>query len=350
MLRAVLALLAVAAAGAAFVVARDRIETVPSRAVLIGAPLRAATAEGDRIYLLTGQWRTLLRSNRFRARDYTTRYHLDLWAFEAASATPAWRRRLHTVRTGDPMAERGVLGLADGVLRVELPGGPAAVRAADGAPMPLPATALPALPPTAQPTFSPAFHSRAVVQPERWVGLLSEREAGTFAPAGGVDALGLNLDAQTRLFAATVHEERAGNGWMRRRHAPPVPLGEGPPFRGASLLTLPGQEAPLRLAGPDSVLVLHREPVGGTFRLRLARLALADGRRLWDAALPLDGLRAVLPPAAAGPLLLYGQRTPAEPEGYGVEAGNPIELLVAVDPAGGGIRPFAFYLPAPDDD
>jgi hypothetical protein len=65
-----------------------------------GAPLRTAQGGADRVYLLTTQQERVvpLRWTRRgggmgRARAML---HVDLWAFDAATVTPAWRKRLRT--------------------------------------------------------------------------------------------------------------------------------------------------------------------------------------------------------------------------------------------------------------
>src|SRR5262245_51469118 len=59
-----------------------------------GAPLRG----GDRVYLLTTQQERIvpLYLRRSRVGRIRNLLHVDLWAFDAATATPAWRRRLRT--------------------------------------------------------------------------------------------------------------------------------------------------------------------------------------------------------------------------------------------------------------
>ncbi|MEO3435087.1 PA2928 family protein [Inquilinus sp. CAU 1745] len=63
------------------------------------------------------------------------------------------------------------------------------------------------------------------------------------------------------------------------------------------------QEA-IRLGDPDSVLVLHKDRIDSEGRLRLARVALWDGRVLWDSALPLSEIYALM--RGETMLVLYG--------------------------------------------
>lgn len=83
-----------------------------------GAPLRTAQGGADRLYLLTTQSERIvpLRPSiarrglgSVRPRDML---HVDLWAFDAATARPAWRQRVRTFEDRQPLTHE-LLG-ADG--------------------------------------------------------------------------------------------------------------------------------------------------------------------------------------------------------------------------------------------
>lgn len=73
-----------------------------------GPVLRTGAGGGDRVHVLTTQQERIVplrlgRSTNVRARQMV---HVDLWAFDATTARPAWRRRLRTFE------DRGALGYA----------------------------------------------------------------------------------------------------------------------------------------------------------------------------------------------------------------------------------------------
>jgi hypothetical protein len=84
-----------------------------------------------------------------------------------------------------------------------------------------------------------------------------------------------------------------------------APLPEAPAFLQAGLLGDGIGDVPLWYRGPDSVLVLHYDRIGGAGHLQLARIAGPAGRSVWQAALPLDALNAVMRKDGAS-LLLSG--------------------------------------------
>lgn len=72
-----------------------------------GAPLRTAQGGADRVYVLTTQSERIVPilsmfRRRMRARPRHM-MHVDLWAFDAATARPAWRRRLRTFEDRQPL-------------------------------------------------------------------------------------------------------------------------------------------------------------------------------------------------------------------------------------------------------
>lgn len=185
----------------------------------------------------------------------------------------------------------------------------------------------------------------------RWVGLLSDREAEDgeddawgdhYADSAEIDDEGAAARrtfrvasiGRTREFSEGSHERIvkldpiAGSGhWLQglmlKANAPP----------GTPAFTLRGRHwkptvrPPLRLSGPEGVLVLHRTRLDAQGRLALTRL---DGafRERWTTVLPFDELsnRWEMP----GRLLLYGSRDDAPPG-----TSDRREALVALDLADG---------------
>jgi hypothetical protein len=87
-----------------------------------GGPVRIADASGDRVYLLTTQWqkRQLYNSGRAVSRHGRTvaQVNVDLWAFDAATARPVFRRRIREAKiNGDAAA----MGVDQGVMWARLP-------------------------------------------------------------------------------------------------------------------------------------------------------------------------------------------------------------------------------------
>jgi len=86
---------------------------IATPADVIGPPVRAASSHGDRVYILTSQWKTYRPGvGRLNAGPTYTDLLVDVWAFGAGDAKPAWRTRLETKRSGVNMG-RTLLG-ADG--------------------------------------------------------------------------------------------------------------------------------------------------------------------------------------------------------------------------------------------
>ncbi len=100
------------------------------------APLRTTQNGVDRVYVVSTQQQTLrFRGGRSISEARTDYLHIDLWAINAATATVAWRRRLHSFKDdeigGRILPGFAILG-ADGEtlwLNVE---GPLGVSLADG--------------------------------------------------------------------------------------------------------------------------------------------------------------------------------------------------------------------------
>ncbi|MET0294582.1 MAG: hypothetical protein ABW042_06145, partial [Phenylobacterium sp.] len=68
-------------------------QTIATPADVIGAPVRASTADGDRIFLLTSQWKTFRPFTSLRSASTSPTYTdllIDLWAFDAATGEKLW--------------------------------------------------------------------------------------------------------------------------------------------------------------------------------------------------------------------------------------------------------------------
>src|SRR5690606_27088535 len=86
-----------------------------------GAPVFSSDAAGERVYMLTGQWERIRVTGRRGSSFVYINLNVDLWAFDAPTAAPLWRKRLETEREGD-MYNRHLLGLDQGVLWLLLQG------------------------------------------------------------------------------------------------------------------------------------------------------------------------------------------------------------------------------------
>ena len=87
---------------------------VPSAADVIGEPVRASTAAGDRVHLMTSQWRTFRSRTNRSGVAYTTLF-VDVWGFDPDGVRPVWRTRIASDRRGVNMG-RKLLGVQGGVL------------------------------------------------------------------------------------------------------------------------------------------------------------------------------------------------------------------------------------------
>jgi len=72
--------------------------TVASPADVTGPPVRAMTPAGDRVYMLTTQWKTFRGFGRGPNRPTYTDLLVDVWAFDAITGKPVWRHRLERGR------------------------------------------------------------------------------------------------------------------------------------------------------------------------------------------------------------------------------------------------------------
>ncbi|MDP3658824.1 PA2928 family protein [Phenylobacterium sp.] len=319
-------------------------DVVPSPAAVEGPPIRV----GERVYVLTNQWRD--RPSRQHGRKYAVHGNLltDLWAFDAADARPLWRARLAEERAGQNMG-RAILGAQGAVLWVLQVKGLVAVSLADGArlgdaaaieaanpalkgQMPIeerafrfdagglaftaldgrrwrvgadlkatpdtPALATPA-PGTVAPariaggTGGDAFLLRGEPRGERWIGLLDDGQAETLRRDRTLGAFQPADHPRTRLWSGV-------RPYLRNSYAL-ASLPQSPEFLDAGLLFAGdwSDETPLRVAGPDSVLVLHVDRLGEAGHLRLTRADATSGRALWTTDLPASHIESAMPGATS---------------------------------------------------
>jgi hypothetical protein len=110
---------------------RDNAIEPPHR---LGAPVLRVSAEGARIFVLSGRWQHSLTPRRSLSTPRKrTDLHVDLWVFDAATLNLVWRRRVHSERDG-AMWQKALLGI-DGETVWVYAGGLRAFAASDGAPL-----------------------------------------------------------------------------------------------------------------------------------------------------------------------------------------------------------------------
>jgi len=406
-LRVVLAILVVPlfiAAGVWFVMAGGGL--VPSPATVEGPPVRAITAAGDRVFLVTSQWRTFRTRGTTTGTSYT-RLFVDVWGFDARDARPVWRQRLVDDRRGVNMGRQllgvqgGVLWLFDGrqllglspvdgatvadtaafeaanpalkgVMPTELrylrfdpqglsftaadgrdwrltgqgaatrPDGPRLDLDAQRA-QPRPGIAIPARVAGGNGTW--AFYTRGLgINGTMWLGLLAEPEVAGFREQGAIGGVDPERYPRTRLWTARIGTKNTFFG-PKPTFADFKPLPQGPEFLTAGLLQ-DGRcchETPILLFKPDSVLVLHRDRLGEASRLRLTRVTGPLGKPAWTADLPVEAIEAVMP--GDGSVVLVGRRD--EPPLFRSRNSNrpdSIDQLVSVDLATGALGVYGFRI------
>lgn len=379
---------------------------VPSVADVQGPPVRAQAAGGDRVFLMTSQWRTFRTRMTSTGTSYT-RLYVDVWGFDAATGRPVWRRRVADERRGVNMGRRllgvhgGILWLLDGGQLLGLDPATGAVAAdsatfeaanpalarvmpaeeryvrfdpqglsftaADGRDWrltgegartrpdgprldldaqraaPAPGVHLPARLAGGNGTW--AFYTRGIgIGGRQWLGLLAEPEVADFRDKGVIGGVDPERYPRTRLWSARVGAKDTFFG-PRPTFSDFKPLPEGPEFLTAGLLQ-DGRcchDTPLALYKPDSLLVLHRDRLGGGSRLRLTRVTGPAGRPLWTTDLPIEELDAVMPGEAS--LVLLGRRD--EPPLFRRrDRPESVDQLVAVDLATGRTSAYGFRIPA----
>lgn len=357
---------------------------------VIGAPVRAQTAAGDRIFLLTSQWLTT-RPFRSRRSSATGPTHVDLlidvWAFDAADGRLVWRRQLEADRSGVNMG-RALLGVDAGAVWVLAGDGLVGLSPTDGATVadvakveavnPQLKGLIPreaeyykfdagglwltaadarrwrlsgpglqarpeAEPSTAAGVFAPArwsggvstwmFHERGVRLGDRWLGVLSEREAKESAQAEELKFSSAQDEPLVRLWSSYLVQAPTHFG-SRTVYERFEPLSESPQFiQGGLLSDGKTNGPPIMLRGPDSVLVLHRDRLGAEGRWRISRVAGPGGRLLWTADLPMARFDAVMPGQAT--LGIQGSQPEPDPRKPRSGETEDIDYLAVIDLASG---------------
>lgn len=358
---------------------------------LLSAPVFVSDVDGGRVYLLTGQWRTIAtpggRSNNRRV--YTDLF-VDLWAIHARNAMPLWRKRLQIER-GGAMDGRSLLGVDGDTVWILLQGNLVALSASDGTVLARAGQVedlnpeLKGLMPTedryfvfnrrglhitaadarmwhvdprtfkvsvdTDPTtplegvFPPEYISpgasgmhlvRGLDVPDHWLGLLTEAEAKTFEENNNIG--GLTPETRRRLWGAkAVKANNFFGEYLDYTELAPLP--ESPEFLDGGLLReyVVGQQLPpLWARDPDSVFVLYRERLGETGTLHLARVAGPKGNVLWDAPLPLTIIQSVK--RMDNTLVIFGREyRDGDPDIRDTVRDSP-QRLVAVDIATGSVH------------
>lgn len=361
-----------------------------------GAPVVARFDDGDRAFLLTGQWRTLTFTGRGGTGRSTTNFYVDLWSFDAATAKPLWRKRLESERGGG-YHDRTLMGVHGKTVWLLIRQKPVALSAEDGEVL-LAAGKLEernpelrGLMPTeeryftfdargllitaadarqwridpetfkAQPVasdtppdpraFPPVYYTpngtqlhlvRSVESPDRWLGMMTDDEASFLEEH---DTVGESYeDVRRKMWSARLEKKTEFLG-ERLDYVNLSPVPGTADYLGGKFLReydRASQLPAIQLAEPDSVLLLSRERLGQAGKLRLARVAVADGKILWDARLPLTEIQSVRHLDES--ILLFGiEYTEGDPEIRDALRDSP-RRLVAIDLASG--TPQAFSLSA----
>jgi hypothetical protein len=374
-----------------------------SVASMIEEPVRARGPEGDRVYMMTSQWRTWAGPARRPSRGGLL---VDVWAFDADTGRPAWRQRLVDDRGGVNMgrkifgAQGGVLWLLDGrqLVGLKLSDGARAFdaaaieaanpalkglmptedryyrfdgtglsfTAADGRLWRLTGEGAATTPGTAPPdshvarakidenaahgVFVPAntaggngtsaFYGRGMDIGSRWLGLLHEREVELFR-LGRVGGVSPEQNPRMRLWSARIVQEKTFFG-PKPKLVDFAPLAESPEFLQPALLT-PNDvhDAPIFSLKPDSVFVLHRDRLGVGGKLRLSKVAGPAGKVLWTAELPVETLEAVLPGERSIVLIGRHEQAPLLPRPNDTSR-DSVHQLVSVDIATGRMGVYGF--------
>lgn len=400
-----LAILAALGAGAWFILAGGS-GVVPSPAGVIAEPIRAVTPDGDRVYLMTSQWRTYRSRGSRRGTSYS-RLFVDVWGFDATNAKPVWRIRIADERGGVNLGRKllgahgGVLWLLDGKALVGLspkdgsriadattleaanpalrgvvpaedryfrfdprglsftsadgrdwrltgqgsataPDGPRLDTDAQRAP-PRPGVFLPA--DTAGGNGSWSFYSRGLnIGNRMWLGLMAEPEVAPFRSGGTIGGVDPQRYPRTRLWSAKIGSTRTFFG-PRPTFADFRPLPEGPEYLTAGLLQ-DGRcchDTPILLFKPDSVLVLHKDRLGDAGKFHLTRASGPLGKPVWTVDLPVSALEAVMPGETS--VAIYGRRD--EPPLFGRDKQpDSVDQLVTIDYATGRMAAYGFRIKA----
>lgn len=350
-------------------------------------PVYARIDAGERMYLLTSH-RTYFRpAMQPKSKLFRSNPRVELWAIDPANAATIWRKRLEeekppTIASGALLGVHGdtvwllssgeliALGAESGTLKAtrvdfesinpQLAGmipdetryftfdkNGLQITATDARNWRLDPDTFKAHLDVAESTtpaaaFPPVFYStvitwshlvRGIDTPGEWMGLLTPEEAVTFEKNNALG--GLTSDTRRGLWAGRSHPPGDSFGALPDYFdLNPVP--GAPDFLDGGLLrergTLEGLP-PIHLADPDSVLVLHRERLGETAALRLARVTRPDGRTVWETALPLTRVYSVVRAETA--VLLFGIEYRQDDPGVRDPARDSPQRLVAVEFASG---------------
>jgi hypothetical protein len=381
---------------------------VPSAATILNEPVRTVTADGDRVYLMTSQWRTF-RTRGTRGTSYTKLY-VDVWGFDAADAQPVWRQRIADDRGGVNMGRKilgvqggilwlldgkGLLGLSPrdgsqladnatleaanpalhGVMPTEAdyyrfdpqglsftaadgrdwrltgqgsataPNGPRLDTDAQRAPD-RPGVSTPANTSGGNRTWS--FYTRGINVGDRvWLGLLADQEVEPFRKTGGrIGGLDPERYPRSRMWSARIDNVK------RTSFAPdPIlsdvkPLPEGPEFLVAGLLqdNRCCHDTPIVLFEPDGFLVLHRDRLGAAGRLKLTRISGPAGKPVWSVDLPTTELQAVMPGKTSVVLMGSRDEAPLFQNSNSSNRSESVDQLVSVDLATGRLGIYGFRI------
>lgn len=380
---------------------------VPSAATVLNEPVRAVTAEGDRVYLMTSQWRTYRTRANPSGASYT-KLLVDVWGFDAANARPVWRQRIADERGGVNMGRKilgvqgGVLWLLDGkgllglspkdgarvahtatleaanpALRGVMPveeryyrfdpqglsftaadgrdwrlTGQGSATAPDGPRLDLDAQRAPDRPGI----FTPAntsggngtwsFYARGLnVGNRMWLGLLAEPEVEPFRRQGVIGGVDPERYPRTRMWSARIGSKPTFFG-PKAVLSDFKLLPEGPEFLIAGLLqdNRCCHNTPIVLFKPDGFLVLHRDRLGAAGRLKLTRVSGPAGKPVWSVELPTTELQAVMPGETSVVLMGSRDEPPLFPRPNSSNRPESIDQLVAVDLATGRLGAYGFRI------
>jgi hypothetical protein len=356
-------------------------------------PVVAKYEDGDRVFLLTGQYRTVTHRGQGRTGRMSFNFYIDLWAFDAATTKPLWRKRLDSERGGG-YGDRTLMGVHGRTVWLMIRRNIVAVSAEDGSVllakgdledrnpelqglMPteeryfdfdnrgllitaadarqwridpdsfkvIPLT--PDTPPDPK-AFPPVFYTpngtqlhlvRGVESSERWLGMMTDAEAKHFEE---YNSIGDNYDDERRkMWSAKIVKQSTFFGeqpdYVALTQVPGTTDYLGGKFlrEYAKYTNLPA----IKLGNPESVLLLSRDRLGDAGKLRLARVAVADGKILWDASLPLTQIQSVRQLENA--VVLFGiEHIEGDPEIRDSLRDSP-GRLVALDLANGTPRVFS---------
>lgn len=226
-------------------------------AIPAGPPLRI----GDQLYLLTTQYHPRYRmDSEDNTRLVDRKHYTDLWTFDANTANPLSRIRLHTA-TADLTAAPAILRAEAGKLSIRLLDGTIATSTIP--------SQIPAAPAYFTKTATYVFRSRGLQMPGRWLGLLDDAEAALFR--------------EKNLLYPNLERPAPRKLWRRINNILSPLTAE---FQNPGLLGIQGQ--PLLLHDPDSILIHHGNQ-------QLTRIAGPAGNALWTTQLPFTVIQSVLP-------------------------------------------------------